>query len=546
MKAPFEETPGTRELRQRAAGRWKGARPVGALLSARTSTAGYGRPAVLLMTQTRPAAARRRVECRCALRIGGPGAARRRRKRLRRDHSCRRTCGSRSTACALQSGTGARLAASRAYIHAERADVWLEPRGCLGPHCRDRGRSRERQSHLGRFGCGRHLGVARPRRHVGPARFAPLTTGAIVFDRSRRHCVLQRREGNWWARLGAGVCARPTVAPRGRRCDGALRGDGVLTSSSIARWNHLLAGTNGLFSHRGSDLDGAPSRRTGSLTPASGPAARSLRAATLRSQRHDGARFTARRAASFDRLRWLTRSNRPSHAPSARLVRPRACGARCGGRGRRRAAERSRAWWLVSRSAPAPTLHLGIEVYRGDCQERRGLGQSTNEGDRRLHSSISTWPSILSIRTQSMSARRRAVSVTEPRLNGHPLNRGLAITEIGTSTTTSDFTVLLGGTQDNGHRYGEARCGTRRGWRRWNCGVGTKLRHRFPSAHGMGMGQLPEAASVRGAGSGERPGRSALFYPPLERTDHRGTGGPASARNNGTNWTAVALPAGCV
>ena len=547
MKAPLEEKPGTRELKARArpVGE-QGARPVGAVpvseRSRRRNRGGYRSSAS--RPQTRSAAKDRREECRCAVRGGGSGTARRRGKRPGRDDSCCGTRGGCSPAGTVRSRTGAGLAAARAYVHAERANLWREPRRRLGAHRRDRTRSGQRQSHPGRFGRRGHLGVARPRRHMGPAH------GFRADSDHRRHRlrpdgagdrVLWHRRRNWWARLGAGVL---------RSTDSGTTWTTIATAPFVgtgfydliidrANRNHLLAGTtNGLFEsvNAGVTWTARRNRRTWdlSMTPAGElPRRSSLRATMVSSDPPTAARRGLRPALPGRRRRskgsrWLMRAPiRPSHTPSARagrrvrLWRRNAVGtwAAVAPPAGLTTAQAWYDWFLeVAPNTDARIYIAGIEVFRGELSRttwtwtnitNKGAAGDSIHPDQHALAFDPVDPNMIYVGNDGGLYRSPNLGT-----NWTALNRGLAITEIEyVDHDLGSSRYLIGGTQDNGSiRYlGSAVWGHAQDGDGGDCGVGTRstpIPFSTPSS-AWGWSEAPRrVTSVRGDGSGRtfRPG----------------------------------------
>ena len=415
--------------------------------------------------------------------------------------------------------------------------------------------------------------------------FAPtLTTGAIVFDPVAPATVYcGTGEGNWWARLGAGVL---------RSTDGGTTWSTIATAPFVgsgfydlivdrANRNHLLAATtNGLFESTNAGVNWTTRRgvRTWdlSMTPAGGPGAEVLAACSdgvFRST-NGGTTWAAvalpGAPAAFDRLA-------VAHAPSNPAIAY-AFGA-AGGAARlwRRAAggtwtavappaglATNQAWYdwflAVAPNTDARIYVAGIEVYRGELSgsawtwvnitNKGGAGDSIHP-DQHAIAFDPVDPNMIYVGNDGglfRSPNRGS--------NWTALNRGLGITEIEyVDHDLGSSRFLLGGTQDNGSvRYtGSAVWEHAADGDGGDCGVSTtNFGTMFHSFFGMGM----ERSTTQGnfgswgwIGPNVPAGFNALFYPPMEThgtTVAQGGQSVYVSRNNGTTWSAIALPAGCI
>jgi hypothetical protein len=415
--------------------------------------------------------------------------------------------------------------------------------------------------------------------------FAPtLTTGAIVFDRTAPATVYcGTGEGNWWARLGAGVL---------RSTDGGTTWSTIAAAPFVgtgfydliidrANGNHLLAATtNGLFESANAGVNWTARRNVRtwdlSMTPAGGSAAEVLAGCSdgIFRSTNGGTTWAAvslpGAPASFDRLA-------VSHAPSnpaiayafgvsggvARLWR-RAAGGAWTAVAPPAGLATGQAWydWFleVAPNTDARVYVAGIEVYRGELSGATWTWANiTNKGatgdsihpDQHALAFDPVDPNMIYVGNDGGLYRSPNRGT-----NWTALNRGLAITE--TEYVDHDLgssRYLIGGTQDNGSiRYlGNPVWEHAQDGDGGDCGVGTTNSNTvFHSFFGMGL----ERSATKGnfgswawIGPNVPAGFQALFYPPMETLGTTVAQAGQSvyvSRNNGTNWTAVALPAGCV
>lgn len=414
------------------------------------------------------------------------------------------------------------------------------------------------------------------------ADFAPtLTTGAIVFDPTAPATVYcGTGEGNWWARLGAGVM---------RSTDGGTTWAVIATAPFVgqgffdlivdrANRMHLLAGTtNGLFESTNGGVNWTARRgaRTWDLSMATGEVLAACSDGVFRST-NGGTTWAAvtlpgAPAGGFDRLA-------VSHAPSNPAVAY-AFGARGANAFIWRRATAAGAWAAVTGPAglatgqawydwflgvapndPNRIYVAGIEVYRGELSgaawtwvniTNKGAAGDSIHPDQHAIAFDPVTPDTIYVGCDGGLYRspNRGTNWTS-------LNRGLAITEIEyLDHDIGSSRFLLAGTQDNGSiRYTGSTI-----WEHaadgdgGDCSVGfTVPTTVFHSFFGMGM----ERSTTQGnfgswgwIGPNVPAGYNALFYPPLETRGASVAQGGQSvfvSRNNGTNWTEVALPAGCV
>jgi hypothetical protein len=413
---------------------------------------------------------------------------------------------------------------------------------------------------------------------------ATLTTGAIVFDPTAPATVYcGTGEGNWWARLGNGVL---------RSTNGGTTWAPIATAPFVgqgfydliidrANRNHLLAGTtNGLFESANAGVTWTARRgqRTWdiSMAPAGGPTAEVLAACAdgLFRSTNGGTTWTAvalpGAAGAIDRLAVSHARSNPaiayafgSFGGTARLWRRNATGVWQAVNPPPGLAT-NQAWydWFLEVAPNADTriYVAGIEVYRGELSGTTftwtNLTNKGNSGDS-IHPDQHALafdpgdPNMIYVGNDGGMYRSPNRGV-----NWVAINRGLGITEVeyvdhdlGTSR------YLLAGTQDNGTtRYlGNPVWEHAQDGDGGDCGVNTlDSRTCFHSFFGMGL----ERSATRGGwgswadiGPNVAANYQALFYPPMETKGTTVAQGGQSvflSRNNGTNWTQAALPAGCV
>jgi hypothetical protein len=415
--------------------------------------------------------------------------------------------------------------------------------------------------------------------------FAPtLTTGAIAFDPSAPATVYcGTGEGNWWARLGAGVL---------RSTDGGTTWSTIASAPFVgsgfydlivdrANRNHLIAATtNGLFESTNGGVNWTARRNARtwdiSMTPAGGPTAEVLAACSdgLFRSTNGGTTWAA---VALPGLAGAIERLAVSHAPSNPAIAY-AFGA-VGGVvriWRRNAAgtwaaiasppglNTSQAWydWFlgVAPNTDARIYVAGIEVHRGELSGAAWTWTNiTNKGS----SGDSIHPDQHAIAFDPVDPNMIYVGndgglYRSPNrgTNWTALNRGLGITEIEyVDHDLGSSRFLLGGTQDNGSiRYlGSPVWGHAADGDGGDCGVSNLNSDIcFHSFFGMGM----ERSTTKGnfgswgwIGPNVPAGFQALFYPPMETKGASVAQGGQSvyvSRNNGTAWTAIALPAGCV
>lgn len=415
--------------------------------------------------------------------------------------------------------------------------------------------------------------------------FAPtLTTGAIAFDPSAPATVyLGTGEGNWWARLGAGVM---------RSTDGGTTWSTIATAPFVgqgfydlvvdrANRQHLLAATtNGLFESANGGVTWTARRGMRcwdlSMRAPGGATAEVLAACTDGVFRSTNGGTTWAAVAlpgspgNFDRLAVTHAPSNPAVAyafgangATAYLWRRNAAGtwAAVAPPAGLSTGQAWYDWFLeVAPNSDARIYVAGIEVYRG---ELTGAAWSwtnlTNKGatgdsihpDQHALAFDPTNPDTIYVGNDGGLYRsvNRGVQWTA-------LNRGLAITEIEyVDHDLGTPRYLIGGTQDNGSiRYlGSPVWEHAADGDGGDCGVSTTDANTvFHSFFGMGM----ERSTTKGnfgsfgwIGPNVPNTYQALFYPPLETRGSTVAQAGESvfvSRNSGTAWTSVALPAGCV
>jgi hypothetical protein len=415
--------------------------------------------------------------------------------------------------------------------------------------------------------------------------FAPtLTTGAIVFDPTAPATVYcGTGEGNWWARLGAGVL---------RSTDGGTTWTTIATAPFVgtgfydliidrANRNHLLAGTtNGLFEsvNAGVTWTARRNRRTWdlSMTPAGGASAEVLAACDdgLFRSTNGGTTWAAvalpGAPAAFERLAVAHARSNPAIAyalgasgSTVRLWRRNAVGtwAAVAPPAGLTTAQAWYDWFLeVAPNTDARIYIAGIEVFRGELSgttwtwtniTNKGAAGDSIHPDQHALAFDPVDPNMIYVGNDGGLYRSPNLGT-----NWTALNRGLAITEIEyVDHDLGSSRYLIGGTQDNGSiRYlGSAVWEHAQDGDGGDCGVGTVNSDTvFHTFFGMGM----ERSTTKGnfgswgwVGPNVPAGFQALFYPPMETNGTTVAQAGQSvyvSRNNGTNWTAVALPAGCV
>jgi hypothetical protein len=413
--------------------------------------------------------------------------------------------------------------------------------------------------------------------------FAPtLTTGAIAFDPSAPATVYcGTGEGNWWARLGAGVL---------RSTDGGLTWSLLAGTPFVGAGFHdlvvdrnnrqrlLAATTNGLFQSTNGGVNWTARRNVGtwdlSVRPAGAAEVLAACSDGLYRSTNGGTTWAAvalpGAPAGFDRLA-------VSHAPSNPGV-----AYVFGAQGttaflwRRTAAgvwssqtvppgfNTVQAWydWFLA-VAPDTGARIyvgGIEVYRGELSggvwtwtniSNKGNAGDSIHPDQHAIAFDPVDPDMIYVGCDGGLFRSPNRGT-----NWISLNRGLGITEIEyVDHDLGSSRYLLGGTQDNGSvRYtGSAVWEHAADGDGGDCSVGTVVPTTvYHSFYGMGM----ERSTTRGnfgsfgwVGPNVPTGFQALFYPPMDSEGSTVAQAGESvylSRNSGTSWTAVALPAGCV
>lgn len=407
-----------------------------------------------------------------------------------------------------------------------------------------------------------------------------LTVGALAFDPSSPNKVYcGTGEGNFYARLGAGVL---------RSTDGGATWS-VLASSPFvgqgfydlivdpANGNHLLAATtSGLYesSDGGSNWTRRRTAKTWDLSmhPSGGASAEVLAACVdglFRST--DGGQTWAQVAlpsgapTTWDRLAVDHARSNPTVAYAFGARGNTAYLYRCNSSGTWQSItvpsglSTGQAWydWFVAAAPDRDNqVYLGaIEAYRGE-----------------LSGTTWTWTTISNKSGDDTHPDQHAIAFNPANpdviylgndgglyrspnrgMNWVSLNNGLAITEI--EYITQDYGSsrwLLGGTQDNGStRY--------TGSSVWDhvadgdggdCGVNRSSPNIvFHSYYGMGMERSTtkgDFGSFSWIGPNVPGTYRALFYPPMEANGTTVAQAGQSvfiSRNNGSNWTEVALPA---
>jgi hypothetical protein len=412
--------------------------------------------------------------------------------------------------------------------------------------------------------------------------FAPtLTTGAIAFDPTAPATVYcGTGEGNWWARLGAGVMRSTDGGTTWTLIAGApFVGQGFFDLLvDPANRMHLLAGTtNGLFESTNGGVAWAARRnaRTWDLSMTRGEVLAACSDGVFRST-NGGTTWAAvtlpgAPAGGFDRLA-------VSHAPSTPAVAY-AFGASGATAFLWRRATAGGAWTAVAPPAGLATGQAwydwflgvapnngnriyvaGIEVYRGELSgtawtwaniTNKGAAGDSIHPDQHAIAFDPVTPDTIYVGSDGglyQSPNRGT--------NWASLNRGLAITEIEyLDHDIGSSRYLLAGTQDNGSiRYtGSAVWEHAADGDGGDCSVGTTVpTTAFHSFFGMGM----ERSTTKGnfgsfgwIGPNVPANYNALFYPPLETQGASVAQSGQSvfvSRNSGTAWTEIALPAGCI
>ena len=412
--------------------------------------------------------------------------------------------------------------------------------------------------------------------------FAPtLTTGAIAFDPSAPATVYcGTGEGNWWARLGAGVMRSTDGGTTWTLIAGApFVGQGFydLVVDRGNRMHLLAATTNGLFESANGGVNWTARRgmRTWDLSMATGEVLAACSDGVFRST-NGGTTWAAvtlpgAPAGGFDRLA-------VSHAPSDPAIAY-AFGARGAASFIWRRATAGGAWTAVTPPAGLSTVQAwydwflgvapnnanriyvaGIEVYRGELSgtawtwvniTNKGATGDSIHPDQHAIAFDPVTPDVIYVGCDGglYQSPNRGTNWTS-------LNRGLAITEIEyLDHDLGTARYLLAGTQDNGSiRYlGNPVWEHAADGDGGDCGVGTTTPTTvFHSFFGMGM----ERSTTKGnfgsfawIGPNVPANYTALFYPPLETrwtTVAQAGQSVFLSRNSGTTWTEVALPAGSV
>ena len=411
--------------------------------------------------------------------------------------------------------------------------------------------------------------------------FAPtLTTGAIAFDPTAPATVYcGTGEGNWWARLGAGVMRSTDGGTTWTVIAGApFVGQGFY-DLVVDRANrmHLLAGTtNGLYESANGGVTWTARRnaRTWDLSMATGEVLAACPDGVCRST-NGGTTWAAvtlpgAPPGGFDRLA-------VSHAPSTPAVAY-AFGASGTAGFLWRRATAGGAWTAVTPPAGLSTGQAwydwflgvapnngnriyvaGIEVYRGELSgttwtwvniSNKGATGDSIHPDQHAIAFDPVTPDTIYVGCDGglFQSPNRGTNWTS-------LNRGLAITEIEyLDHDIGSSRYLLAGTQDNGSiRYtGSAVWEHAADGDGGDCSVGTVVPTTvFHSFFGMGM----ERSTTKGnfgswgwIGPNVPANYNALFYPPLETQGASVAQAGQSvfiSRNSGTAWTEIALPAGC-
>ena len=411
--------------------------------------------------------------------------------------------------------------------------------------------------------------------------FAPtLTTGAIAFDPTAPATVYcGTGEGNWWARLGAGVMRSTDGGTTWTVIAGApFVGQGFY-DLVVDRANrmHLLAGTsNGLYESANGGVTWTARRnaRTWDLSMATGEVLAACPDGVFRST-NGGTTWAAvtlpgAPPGGFDRLA-------VSHAPSTPAVAY-AFGASGTAGFLWRRATAGGAWTAVTPPAGLATGQAwydwflgvapnngnriyvaGIEVYRGELSgttwtwvniSNKGAAGDSIHPDQHAIAFDPVTPDTIYVGCDGglFQSPNRGTNWTS-------LNRGLAITEIEyLDHDIGSSRYLLAGTQDNGSiRYtGSAVWEHAADGDGGDCSVGTVVPTTvFHSFFGMGM----ERSTTKGnfgswgwIGPNVPANYNALFYPPLETQGASVAQAGQSvfiSRNSGTAWTEIALPAGC-
>ena len=411
--------------------------------------------------------------------------------------------------------------------------------------------------------------------------FAPtLTTGAIAFDPTAPATVYcGTGEGNWWARLGAGVMRSTDGGTTWTVIAGApFVGQGFY-DLVVDRANrmHLLAGTtNGLYESANGGVTWTARRnaRTWDLSMATGEVLAACPDGVFRST-NGGTTWAAvtlpgAPPGGFDRLA-------VSHAPSTPAVAY-AFGASGTAGFLWRRATAGGAWTAVTPPAGLSTGQAwydwflgvapnngnriyvaGIEVYRGELSgttwtwvniSNKGATGDSIHPDQHAIAFDPVTPDTIYVGCDGglFQSPNRGTNWTS-------LNRGLAITEIEyLDHDIGSSRYLLAGTQDNGSiRYtGSAVWEHAADGDGGDCSVGTVVPTTvFHSFFGMGM----ERSTTKGnfgswgwIGPNVPANYNALFYPPLETQGASVAQAGQSvfiSRNSGTAWTEIALPAGC-
>ena len=413
--------------------------------------------------------------------------------------------------------------------------------------------------------------------------FAPtLTTGAIAFDPSAPATVYcGTGEGNWWARLGAGVM---------RSTDGGTTWAVIASAPFVGqgfydllvdptnRLHLLAATTNGLFESTNGGTTWAARRniQTWDLsfrTAGTAEVLAACRDGVFRSTNGGTTWATVALPGSpgtFDRLAVAHAPSNPAIAyvfgangSNAFLWRRNATGtwaavASPGG------LATNQAWydWFLSVAPNSDArVYIGaIEAYRGEFSgtaftwtniSNKGTSGDSIHPDQHAIAFDPANPDIIYVGNDGglFTSPNRGT-------NFATLNRGLGITEIEyIDHDLGSSRYVLGGTQDNGStRYVGSTI-----WEHaadgdgGDCAVGTTDSNVvFHSFFGMGM----ERSATKGnfgsfswIGPNVPNTYQALFYPPMEANGTTVAQAGQSvfvSRNNGTAWTQVALPAGCV
>ena len=410
-----------------------------------------------------------------------------------------------------------------------------------------------------------------------------LTIGAVAFVPSNPQTIYAGTgEGNFYARLGAGLLRSTNGGTTWSLLTGSpFVGQGFYDLIvDPANADHLLAATTGGI-HESTDagVGWAPRRSSPcwslSIHPAGGASAEVLAACSdgLFRSSNGGKTWAAvtltGAGGAWDRLAVAHARSNPavvyvfgSQAGTARLFRRSSSGT-FQAIALPPSLKTSQAWydWFLGAALDSENrIYIGaIDVFRGEVSgttatwtnvSSKASGDSIHP-DQHAIAFDPTDPNVLYIGNDGGLYRS-----TNRGTHWQSLNRGLAITEL--EYLAQDYGLsrwLLSGTQDNGSvRYAGSSI-----WDHVADGDGgdcTVNRANpntvFHSYFGMGM----ERSTTKGNfGSFSWIGPSvpnsyqALFYPPMEGCNEVIAQAGQSifvSRNNGTNFTEIALPAGCV